>query len=196
MRFVKSKFRVVALAAVIALLVGGAWLVFKPDHHPSSAAKPITVTSGTSSSGVPTTFIETSDFKYEMPAGWLQLNQSVLDQSGATSGIARISPLAATFKTSLDPSTPKDDSSVLNIFRKNAPNFALLSSSDTQVASQAGRQFIYSFTDTDGKNKVRQQLNVIPYKGRTFFLLFSTIDSDFDKQTGDFSAILSNFHFK
>lgn len=192
----------VAVMAVAVLLVVG-WLVFKPGHKDTASTQTtgaVSVSTGQptgSATGATTTAsIETGDFKYAVPTGWVQIKKEALDQAAATSGIAHISALTATFKISIDPSTPKDDSSTLSIIKKNAPNFALLASTDTKVDGHTGRRFTYSFTDASGKNKVRQQLNVITYKGRTFFLLFSAVDGDFDKQTGDFASILASFKFK
>lgn len=197
MRFSKNKPRVVAALAVAMLLAAG-WLALKPNHNGTASTnttKPANVSAG-QSTGTTTASIETADFKYEVPAGWVQIKKEALDQAAATSGMARVSSLSATFKTSLDLSTPKDDNSTLNIIKKNAPNFVLLSSVDAKIDGHSGRRFTYTFTSADGKDKIHHQLNVIPYKGKTYFLLFSAVDSDFDKQVGEFSKILSSFKFK
>lgn len=195
MRFYKNRSRVVT-AIAIAMLITAGWLALKPDHDGASTNTTPAGVSTSQSSTSSTTSIETADFKYEVPAGWVQIKKEALDQTAATSGIAHVAALSATFKTSMDPSTPKDDSSTLSVFKKNAPNFALLSSVDTKIGGNSGRQFTYTFTSTDGKSKIRQQLSVIPYKGKTFFLLFSSVDSDFAQQTSDFSKVLASFKFK
>lgn len=205
----RSKSRVVVGLAIVTLVVGGGWQIFSSDHKstPSTqTTKPTGVSTGqpaaaNNTSGIATTpFIETADFKYELLSGWAGLKKEVLEQAGASSGIGRVANLAATFRTKVSPSTPKDNNelknSTLDDVKKNAPNFTLLSSVSTKVDGQAGQMFTYSFTDTDGKNKIRQQLSAIPYKGKTFFLLASAVDSDFDKQTGEFKKILDSFRFK
>ena len=71
-----------------------------------------------------------------------------------------------------------------------------MSTVDTKVDGQAGQKFTYNFSDSSGKNKTTQQMSVIPYKQKTFFLLFSSAAGDYDKQTDDFASILASFKFK
>jgi hypothetical protein len=201
MSFLTGKSRVVALVAVPVLVVGG-WAVLKPDHKAATTTnKPTTTSTTTGTSGTSTTaLIDTVDYKYVIPAGWLQIDKDALDKAGADSVIARVSSASAVFKTTVSSSTPKDDAELknnaLNDIKKNAPHFVLISSVATKVDSKPGQVFTYSFTDSDGKNKIRQQLSAIPNKGKTFFLLATSLDSDFDKQTGDFNSILAGFKFK
>ena len=211
MRFWKTKSRLVTALAIVAV-VGTGWLVLKPDPKDNTASNqttnPVGAPAGQPASGgvsvtkdaAGTAFIETADFKYQIPASWVQMKKEVLDQIGATSGIGSVSNLTAIFKTSVSSSTPKDDNQLknntLDDIKKNAPNFALLSSLSTKVDGQSGYKFIYSFTDKDGQNKLRQQLSAVPYKAKTFFLLASSSDGDFDKQKGEFDKILNSFRFK
>src|SRR3989344_2953422 len=137
MRSLHSKKGVVVILAAVVLVAGG-WLVFKPDQKNttvsptgvSPTSQPATA-SNTSSSST-TALIETDDFKYEIPAGWLQIKKSVLDQTGATSGIGRVSFAASTFRTKVSSSTPKDNNELqnntLDDIKRNAPHFALISS--------------------------------------------------------------------
>lgn len=204
MRFWRSSKLAAVLA--IAILAGAGWLMFKPS--PKTATPPAPAASQTGQATTTTNkadpaksaAIETVDFIYQKPVDWLQIKGSALDQAGATSGIGRASSPVATFKTSDSSSTPKDDNdlknSTLNDIKKNAPNFELLSSVSTKVDNHAGQKFTYSFTDKDGKNKVRQQLSAVPYKGKTFFFLAASVDTDFDKLTGDFASILASVQFK
>ncbi len=205
MRFSKTKSRVVVSMAVAALLVAG-WLAFKPS--PKNAT---TSTSGTGQTTQATTAakgadsaqtvtIETADFKYGKPAGWAEISPKILDSTGAASGIGRPTEPVATFSVRVSSSVPKDSNDLknnsLNDIKKNAPNFTLISSVSTTVSGQSGQKFVYSFTDSTGNNKTTQQMSVIPYKQRTFFLLFSSGGADYDKQTGDFTTILNSFKFK
>src|SRR3990167_5853748 len=196
-----NRSRLIALAVVATLAVGG-WLAFKPDSSSNQATEPVNISGGQSVSqdASGTAFIETADFKYEIPACWLQMKKEVLEQTGATSGIGRVSSSSATFATRVSTSTPKNDDELknnsLDDIKKNAPNFALLSSLSTKVDGHSGYKFTYSFTDKDGQNKLRQQLSAVPYKTKTFFLLASSSDGDFDKQKGEFDKILNSFRFK
>lgn len=209
-----NRFRLVVLVAVAALVVGGSWLAFKPDHKNAastqttkpagvSVGQPAGSSTGTASNTLGNStvaLIETADFKYDIPTGWIQMKKDVLDRIGATSGIGSISNLTAIFKTSVSSSTPKDENELknhaLDDIKKNAPYFTLLSSVSTKVDGHSGQKFTYSFTDAEGNNKLRQQLSVIPYKSKTFFLLASSTDADFAKQVSEFDKILASFHFK
>src|SRR3989338_2741647 len=196
-----NRFRLIALAVVATLAVGG-WLAFNPNSSSTQATEPVNISGGQSVSqdASGTAFIETADFKYEIPAGCKQRKRKVLEQSGASSGFGRVASSSATFATRVSSSTPKNDDELknnsLDDIKKNAPNFALLSSLSTKVDGRSGYKFTYSFTDKDGQNKLRQQMNVIPYKGKTFFLLFSSAAADYDKQTTEFNKILVSFKFK
>lgn len=143
--------------------------------------------------------VATNDFHYTKPAGWATLAKTNLDAEGAASGIARISP-PVKFTVKISNSTPSSTNELINStlddIKKNAPNFKLLASASTKVDGQSGQVFTYTFTDPDGKTIIREQLSVAPYKGSTFFLLFYTTDSDFDKQATDFGGILASFKFK
>ena len=203
MRFLRPRSKL-AILAVVAVLAAAGWLILKPSPSNTSTqtANPISTAAGQSTTGSTSgiAVVETADFKYEIPIGWVQMQKEILGQLGATSGIARVSNTSAVFKTAISSLTPKDDAELknnaLNDIKKNAPHFALLSSVATKVDSKSGQVFTYSFTDSDGKNKIRQQLSAIPNKGKTFFLLASSLDSDFDKQSGEFKKILASFHFK
>lgn len=205
------KFKLLALAAVAALLAG--WLIFKPDNKSPSpatqtgqAATVQTGQSGTANAEPKTTeqplgtFIEKADYKYAVPSGWAEMSKEVIQRTEADSGIGRITDLAATFRIKIAPSTPSNDNELknntLNDVKRNAVNFTLVSTNSTKVDSKPGYVFVYTFTDTSSKQKFRHQLSAVPNKGKTFFLLASSVDSDFDKQVAEFQKILASFKFK
>jgi hypothetical protein len=202
MRFSKNKPRVVAVVAVAVLLVAG-WLAFKPSPKtPTTTSTPDTSQNTPGTKGADPAklvTIETADFKYAKPVGWAEISQKALDSTGAASGIGRPTEPVATFSIKVSNATPKDNNdlknSTLNELKKFT-NFQLVSNVDTKVDGQAGQKFTYNFSGSSGKNKTTQQMSVVPYKQKTFFLLFSSATADYDKQAGDFSAILSTFKFK
>ena len=213
MRLRNNKTRVVVAAAVAGLLVAG-WFVFLgPDQKNSTPAtqtnQPANAQTGQSNQPAADsqatnsplgTFVEKADYKYEVPSGWFEMKKETLEQAGADSGIGRVTALAATFRIKVASSTPKNDnelkSNTLDDVKRNAPNFVLVSTNSTKVDNKAGYVFVYAFTDTSSQQKFRHQLSAVPNKGKTFFLLASSVDSDFDKQTEEFKKIIDSFHFK
>jgi hypothetical protein len=202
MRFYKNKPGVVAAVAVAMLLAAG-WLAFKPSPKTTTTSTPGTSQSTQAAKGADSTqtvTIETADFKYAKPVGWVEISSKTLGSTGAASGIGRPTEPVATFSIKVSNATPKDSNelknSALDDIKKNAPNFALLSSVSTKVDGQTGQKFTYNFSDSSGNNKTTQQMSVLPYKQKTFFLLFSSAAADYNKQTGDFTSILNTFKFK
>lgn len=208
MRFgITKKGGVVVTLAAAVLVVGGAWLAFGRDNNNKPATTIAPVTGQTTPSPLATKGpdpaklvpIEAADFKYDKPIGWAQMAQKVLDSSGASSGIARPSAPVATFTVKVNSAIPKDandlKSSTLTELKKFS-HFSLISSANTKVDGKSGQKFIYSFSDINDENKVTQNMSVVVNKQKTFFLLFSSAAADYDKQTGDFDAILSSFKFK
>lgn len=201
MRFSKNRSRVVALVAVAVLLVAS-WLVFKPS--PKTSTPTGGQTSGqaqttTPSSASSQTYVETADFKYSKPVGWAKISQKTLDFTGAASGIGRPTEPVASFNIKISNAIPKDNNDLKNSTLselKKFTNFQLTSTVDTKVDGQAGQKFTYNFSDSSGKNKTTQQMSVVSYKQKTFFLLFSSAAADYDKQAGDFNNILASFKFK
>lgn len=202
MRFYKNKSRLVVAVAVAMLLTAG-WLAFKPSPKaPATTSAPGTSQTTTTTKGADptkTVSIETADFKYSKPPGWAKLSQKTLDSTGAASGIGRPTDPVASFSVKVSGAIPKDNNdlknSTLNELKKFT-NFQLVSDVDTKVDGQAGQKFTYSFSDSSNNSKTTQQMNVVPYKGKTFFLLFSSAATDYDKQASGFAGILSSFHFK
>ena len=192
----------VVTVAVAVLLVAG-WLAFKPSHKtPTTTSTPgASQTTSTTKGADPAKLvtIETADFKYDKPVGWAEISSKTLDSTGAASGIGRPTEPVATFSIKVSNATPKDNNdlknSTLNELKKFT-NFQLVSAVDTKVNSQAGQKFTYNFSDAGGNNKTTQQMSVVPYKQKTFFLLFTSTAADYDKQAGDFASILSSFKFK
>lgn len=201
MRFWKNKPRVVAVIAVAFLLTAG-WLAFKPSAKPTTTSKPVTSQAASATKGAnpaKLVTIETADFKYAKPVGWAEISPKILDSIGAASGIGRPTAPVATFSVKVSNAVPKDNNDLKNTTLgelKKFTNFQLVSDVDTKVEGQTGQKFTYNFSDLTGNNKTTQQMSVIPYKQKTFFLLFSSAAADYDKQTSDFAGILSSFHFK
>lgn len=181
----------VVIGLVIALVIFWPSKVTAPTGQGSNQTPPASVGKSLD--------VATSDFHYTKPAGWATLAKADLDAQTAASGIFHTSP-AASFTIKVSGSTPASatelKNSTLDDIKKNAPNFTLLTSTSTKVDGQSGQVFGYTFTDKAGQNKLRQQLSAIPYKGKTYFLLFSSLDSDYDKQATDFGGILASFKFK
>ena len=200
MRFSKNRARVVAAVAVVMLLTAG-WLAVKPSHKAPAISTPgasqtTSATKGADPAKLVT--IETADFKYGKPVGWAEISSKTLDSTGAASGIGRPTEPVATFSIKVSNAVPRDNNdlknSTLNELKKFT-NFQLMSTVDTKVDGQAGQKFTYNFSDSSGKNKTTQQMSVVPYKQKTFFLLFSSAAGDYDKQTDDFASILASFKF-
>lgn len=140
--------------------------------------------------------IETQDFSYKRPSGWAELSQEVLNSSNASSGIGRTPAPSATFTVRSSAATPSDATDLKNSTineLKNLSNFELINSVDKQVDGKSGQKFTYRYGNAD---KLKQELYVVVYKQKTFFLLFTSANADFDKQTGDFDKILADFKFK
>lgn len=201
-----TKISKVAVVLVVAGLAAAGWFVFKPDAKPTT-----TTTNPATSQAVQATsdergadpkkavFIEVDDFRYEKPAGWAEISPQILKSNGSASGIGRPTEPVATFSIRVTDSIPKDNTdlrnSTLNELKKFT-NFLLSSNTDTKVDSKSGQRFVYNFTDSEGKNKTAQQMSVIVHNNKTFFLLFSSADADYNKQTGEFQKILDSFKFK
>lgn len=192
----------VAGLAILIIAFGG-WLVFKPSNNKGPAqtsTQTQTVSTTAGSAAIPTqAYIETADFKYLKPSGWVEISQNSLDSSGATSGIARPSSPTASFTIKVNQAVPKDDNDLKNSTLtelKNFLHFNLISTSSVSVNGKHGQQFVYSYSDTSYQNKITQNINVVVNRQKTFFLLFSSSAGDYDRQTSDFSAILSSFSFK
>ena len=192
----------VTLAVVAALVVGG-WLAFKPEakttNTPVTGQTTPATTSTKGADPSKAVLIEADGFKYEKPAGWAEIAPKILEANGSASGIGRPIEPVATFGVKISNTTPKDANDLrngtLNELKKFT-NFQLTSNVNTKVDNQSGQKFIYSFSDGEGKNKTTQQMSVIPYKGKTFFLLFSSAAADYDKQAAEFNKILVSFKFK
>lgn len=201
----RSKVIVVVVAVIAAAILIG----LAANNNPKKTGSTSQTTGGTSTSlkikdetqtVTPTgTYIETPEFKYLQPEAWAPLSQKVLDVGGAASGIGRPNAPAATFTIKVANATPanKDDlrNSTLNELKKFS-NFQLISVNDTKVDGKSGADFLYTFSDKGGGNKVRQHMYVIINKGKTFFLLFASADSSFGEAGADFGKILTSFKFK
>lgn len=201
----KKGSKVVAALVVAGLLAAG-WFAFKPEPKPTTTAtKPTTSqttdTTTTERGADPAKLvaIETADFKYEKQAGWAEISPILLESTGAASGIGRPTEPVATFSIKVSSSVPKDNNdlknSTLNELKKFT-NFQLTTDTNIKVDNQSGQRFVYNYTDSEGQNKSTQQMDVVVYKQKTFFLLFSSSADDYSKQTKDFDQILKGFQFK
>jgi hypothetical protein len=181
----------VMAAVILVALIAGIFIFKASSDKGTQPDQGQTTTAAVKPAG-----IGTADFTYQKPAGWAQLAQEVLDANHATSGIGRSPESSATFTIRTASSVPTSDAdlkdSTLNELRKLS-QFELLNSGPTQVDGKAGQKFTYQFEAAD---KIKQEMSVIVYKQKTFFLLFSSADTDFDKQAADFAGILSGFKFK
>lgn len=204
MRLPSSRKGVVVALTAAVLVAGGGWLALKPSPKITTTPTPATnqttqtatTTNGTDSAKTAT--IETADFKYTQPSGWVQMAQKGLDSSGAVSGIARPTELVATFTINESDSIPKNNDELKNSVLdapKHLQNFKLISSETLKIDGQAGQKLTYTFTHSTG-DKITQQASIVVFKQKVFILLFSSAAGDYDKQTGDFTNILNSFKFK
>lgn len=193
----KSKItsRVLLIILIIVITIG----FFLVNRFPKHSSKSTNQQNSQGKTNISTTQIpynETNDFRYSIPSGWAKLSQTVLNSQEATSGIGRISSPIASFSVKVSSNIPKNNTdqkdSTMNELR-NLSNFELLLYEETTVNNKAGQKFTYRF---GGSTKIKQELTVIVYKQKTFFLLFSSNEADFNNQATDFSTILSSFIFK
>lgn len=199
MRFSKNRFRVVTTTAVVLLLTAGGWLAFKPSPKITTTSTPITSQTTKAADPTQSVIIETADFKYAKPAGWAEISKNTLSSSGASSGIGRPIEPVATFTVKVSSVTPSGAAEIKNAVLdgpKKLPNFVLISTADTKIDGQPGQMFVYSFTGSTGQDRSTQQMNIIIYKQRSFFLAFQSTSANYDKQTSDFASILASFKFK
>jgi len=196
----KSKSKLVALVVVILVAGGtGLWLLRdspKTTQTPGSNAGQSTTQNQPSAQALQPAKTEAADFTYQKPQGWVAIAKDRLGSSGAISGIGRPTEPKVTFSVKVSDSVPKDSNDLknnaLNDIKKNAPNFALVSSADTKVDGKSGQKFIYVFGSQD---RIKQEMTVIIYKQKTFFLLFTAAEADFDKSSAEFAQILADFKF-
>lgn len=136
--------------------------------------------------------IKTGDFTYKPLSGWSILSKETLAASDATSGIGTSSP-AATFTIKVSSAVPKNnqeqEQATLSELKKLS-HFELLSSGDAKIDSKDAKKLVYRFGDS---SKVKQELYVIVNNQKTYFLLFSSSEQNFDKKRADFDKILEDF---
>jgi hypothetical protein len=180
------------LILVILIFAAGAGIVALAHKKPHTAIAQ-RESSGPASSAAD---IETTDFKYQQPAGWAKLSKATLDSSGAVSGIGRLSVPTATFMVKVANTVPANDTdlktSTLAELHK-LTKFELVSVTSTTVNGKNGVEFIYKFGGD--KDRIQQDLRVVTYKGKTYFLLSNQPDPDLI-HNNDLSAIVSSFKFK
>jgi len=185
------RLKVIIFAAVILVGVGAGFFILRPSQKESAPSSNPNNPKVTEQGEIPA-----EDFSYQKPKDWATLSKEALDPHDAVSGMSRIAAPAASFTVKVSSSTPKSDdelkNSTLDDIKKNASNFELISSGATNIDNHAGQKFTYKY---GSGNKTKQELSVIVYKQKTFFLLFTAAEADFDKQQADFDKILSDFKF-
>lgn len=199
MHHTKLPLKLVIVSFIVLAASVAAFLIFRPSPTPPKESATSTETTFKS---LEAQDITTEDFAYQKPKGWAKLSKELLDSSAATSGIGLPSssdasslPMA-TFTVKLASSTPRNDKELKDstlIELKKLTNFELVSSAATKVDGKSGQRFVYKFGD---KDMTKQELNAIAHNQKTFFLLFSSADKDFDGKSADFTNILSTFTFK
>lgn len=201
MTYRKSRLKVIILIVVVLAAVAVGWLVFKPSAKTSPQPptnKPGTSTTKNSDQGQTTTPTEkasSEDFTYQTPENWAALSKELLDSSKANSGIGhKVAPFA-TFKVSVTDGATSDLKNATLSGLKKLTNFSLLASGDAKLDGQTAQKFTYTFEGQD-KSSQKQELYVLVYKQKTFSLLFSSTEADYDKQAVDFAVIFSSFKFK
>ncbi len=213
MSYMKSRLKLAAILAVIILAAGGVgfWILrdspqSTTTQNPSNNSTQDSNNKNRPSSQAPQPATsDTADFTYQKPADWVNLPQKQLTASGATNGItlpdsntssSTTPPPLASFTVKVSDATPQNaadqKSATLSELQKLS-NFELLSSTGTTVNGKSGQIFIYTFGNQD---KTKQELRVVVNKQKTFFLLFSSAESNFSKYNADFAKILSSFKFK
>lgn len=199
MNHTKSLLKLVVVAFIVLAASVAAFLIFKPSPEPP---KDNAGTTETTFKSLGAQDITTEDFVYQKPEGWAKLSKELLDSSAATSGIGLPSSSSAsslpmaTFTVKLADSIPKNDKDLKDsilLELKKLTNFELVSSTATKVDGKSGQRFIYKFGE---KDMTKQELNAVVHNKKTFFLLFSSADKDFDSQGADFTSISSAFKFK
>jgi hypothetical protein len=203
-RKVKSLFIIVMVAVLLLALVG--FVVYKRFAKPSnSSSTPNSNTidnqsqGGSKSSGSSegSKTVSNDDFTFNAPTGWAFLAKASLDSTGATSGISRISAPGASFTIKVADAKPTSDNDLKNSTineLKKAPGFSLLSNANTQVSGKSGQKFVYTISG-QSNSKLKQEMSVVVNKQKTFFLLFSAYEPDFDKLGSEYKQILDNFKF-
>lgn len=148
--------------------------------------------------------ITVEDLTYQKPKGWAKLSKAVLESSAANSGIAlpatsssgTTGPPIASFTVRVVPSIPKDNNdlknSTLEVLKKLS-KFELVSNTDTKVAGKTGQKFAYTYED---KTKMEQELTVVVYNKKTYFILAYADATKFNAQSAEFAKIVGSITFK
>ncbi len=197
MSYMKSRSKLAAVLAVIILSAGGVgFWVLRDSPQSTTAPNSSNNKNQPSSQALQPAISDTANFTYQKPADWANLSQEQLTASVATSGIVRSASPVATFMVKVSSSVPKNNadlkSSTLAELQK-LTSFSLVSNTATKVDGKSGQKFTYTFNNND---KTRQEMSVLIYKQKTFFLLFTATDADFSKASVDFAKILADFKFK
>ncbi|OGL35981.1 hypothetical protein A3F65_02675 [Candidatus Saccharibacteria bacterium RIFCSPHIGHO2_12_FULL_47_16b] len=155
------------------------------------------VSNKTTPSEQPSTSIESSNFDYPRPDGWIKLSQTALKDVKAESGLGHgAPPPIGLFLVSVDTSTslPKNNDDLKNQALKTIPkNIELISSGDTTISDQPAIKLTYKIT---GSQPSKNEVNVVVYNKKIYYLLVTAAEKDFDSQRADFDRILTGFKFK
>lgn len=184
--------------AILAIAIASIAFGWFPHKSTTTTTTPASSTVTKAPDPATTSTIDAGVFTYSKPAGWATITKTVLDTSGAVTGIGRTSTPTTTLLIKVSDSVPKNNDELVNSVlsaHKLLQNFQLISSVTTKVNGQSGQKFTYSYaqsTDT----KLTQQMNVVVYKQKTYIILFSSLTPDYNQQTADFAKILDSFKFK
>lgn len=196
MSLFKPKPKTILILVIIIALAAAGYYYFRPEQPATPSGSSGTSTAKPSDTGkAESVYVETKDFKYAKPSGWVKLSQSALDKNAATSGIGLFGK-PVFFTVQVNNSAPGSSSelknSTLNVIKK-LPGFVLISSGSTKLDGQAGQKFVYQTSD---QSKTRAELTAVIHNKKTFFLLFSVADQNFDDYRADFTAIEKSFQFE
>lgn len=197
MSYPKPRVLLITLAVILVAGVGG-YIAFQKSSESSEPATQTTKQAKTNPKVVNPSVIQTASFTYQKPAGWAKLAPDTLQLSGSSSGIGRATKPAAQFTIKVSPSVPASTEELKKSVLQELGSlsaFKLVDSGTVKIGNSSGQKFTYTFTGDD-KVALKQEVRVIPHKQKTFFLLFSSTESDFDKLQPDFTDILSTFRFK
>jgi len=193
----KPKSRLILILLVLLLVVGGAFFIYKSKSR-STTNNPTTTQDNKDSKSLNQETIEGNGFSYAKPEGWAKLSSELLKAQQADSGIGHTNPggSVVTFVVKVLSSTPANDTELKNAVLaapKYLPGFELITSESIKVNDKSGQRFSYRFGEGI---KTKQELNAVVFNKKTYVLLFSSVEIDFDERKPDMAKILNSFNFK
>lgn len=178
--------------SLIVIAVIGVLLIIDSRSQPTQTTQP------PQSSSIPTAIeSRNKDFEYPRPDGWIKLSQTALNDSKADSGLGHgAPPPIGLFLVSVDTpsSLPKNNNDLKTQALRTIPkNIELISSGDTTISGQPAIKLIYKIT---GSQPSKNEVSVVIYNKKIYYLLVTAAEKDFDGQRADFDKILTGFKFK